>query len=84
MEENLGLSLVAYVKDYCRSEFNNFDLGDMPFEEKYGLFRYYMLGKFFAEQLDDKESYKSKLIDEAVQANNLDYAIRSGYEQAIR
>lgn len=81
MAQNQGKTLVSFVRDSYRGEFNNYNLGGLNEADRFDLFSTWMMGKFFQEIASNNDSYLSELIKETISLNAVEGTIQLGYEQ---
>ncbi|MEO6232716.1 MAG: hypothetical protein ABJB11_10765 [Ferruginibacter sp.] len=81
MTQDQGKTLVSFVRDSYRGEFNNYNLGALSDTDRFDLFRTWMMGKFFQETAANNDSFLSSLTKEAISLNALEGTIKLGYEQ---
>ncbi|MCW3090576.1 MAG: hypothetical protein JWP81_1645 [Ferruginibacter sp.] len=81
MEENEGLPLIQYVRDYYMNTFMNYSLGDISEDDPFELFYFSVMGNMYQMVLAENDSYLANLI-KAESLESLKDVTRLGYSQA--
>ncbi|CAN5485247.1 hypothetical protein BH11BAC3_BH11BAC3_46720 [soil metagenome] len=81
MKQDQGKTLVSFVRDSYRGEFNNYNLNGLTGTDQFDIFYFWMMGKLFQETVSNMDSFLSELIKEAMSLNAITDTIRLGYEQ---